>query len=259
MPRNNIKQNLDGPGAPTNLRTISTYATSTTIAWDAVAEATSYEVWLTNKTQTNAPPSKVPVTAGTTFIATNLVPANLYRVQVYSVLDAGETHLVSNSAVEKDTNTESIIIEDIVKSPAPDTLCPLVCSSLTVESPGTVRWSAYVSRDFHKIRIKDRSSGTVMAQAVLERDRTSGGILRIRSLTSLICDGVDMTIHPPSRAACPTGVPLVSWCGSFLQGTTTVGYRIEADIDKCVVLLISPASIASYIIEAERCTIMPKE
>ncbi len=260
MADNTFEQGRNTLAAPTNLRTTSIYATSTTVAWDAATEATSYEVWVTNTAEINPQPTKTPVAVGTTHTATNLLPDHPYRIQVYSVLDRDETHLLSTEAAEKNMTTEAIIIEDIVKSPAPGTICPLVCSPVTVEAPGIVRWSAFVvTRDFHKIKIKDRTSGTVLSQTVLERDRTSNGTLRIRNLIQLICNGVDMTIHPPSRAKCPAGVPPVSWCGSFPQGDTTPNYRIEANIDKCIVRLIAPANIANYIIEAERCTTMPKE
>ncbi len=242
------------PTAPTNIRTVTTYATSTTTAWDAASDATSYEVWMTDTGQTGAQPVKTPL-SGTTHTATNLLPNRAYHIQVYSVQNADGTPLLSTTAVEKNTTTESVIIEDVIQCPPPDemaAICPLVCTAATVESPNIVRWSAFSARDFHKIRILNLSR-SVRAQIVLERSLVSGKLC-IRNYADLICDNIQLAVNPPSSVNCPSGGPALSFCGTFTDSGTTIAYRVEADIDKCVVLILPPASQSSYVIQADRCT-----
>lgn len=251
-----LNQGSTNPAAPTNLRTLNLYATSTTIAWDAATDATSHEVWVTDLTQTGAQTQKIPVVAGTTYTAVALLPAHIYRLQVYSVLDQEGVRLLSTTAAEKNSTTAFVIIEDVVEQPPtgrPDTICPLTCSTMAVDSPGIVRWSAFTDRDYHKIRIRAKNGGTLLAQAVLERNRING-VLRFRNFTSLLCGNTSQTINPPASLGCATGVPALSCCGSFPHNGQQVAYRIEADIDKCVVQLLPPASMVNYTVEAERCT-----
>lgn len=259
MPENSFEKRLDAPATPANLRTTSVTATSITVAWNAVNEATSYEVWVTNTVEANAQPRKKLGVTATKFTAADLETGRQHRIQVYSVLDRNTTHLLSAAPAEKNTTTESVIVEDIVKMPADqDPICPLTCNPVIVESPGIVRWSAFVSRDFHKIRIKNRESGDKVAQILLERKRETTA-LHIINIKSLICEGEPLTMNAPSVQDCPAGTPPLSWCGSFPRIAPTVYYRIEADTDKCVVKILSPANIADYIIEADRCTTTPKE
>ncbi len=251
-----LNQGSVNPAAPTNLRTLSLYATSTTIAWDAATDATSHEVRVTDLTQIDGQTQAYAVASGTTYAAVNLLPAHAYRLQVYSVLDNEGTRLLSTTAAEKTSTTAFVIIEDVVEQPAPggpDTICPLTCTLVAVDSPGIVRWSAFTARDYYKVRIRATNGGTLLAQAVLERNRVNG-VLRFRNFTSLMCANTSQTVNPPAGVNCATGVPALSFCGSFPQNGQPVGYRIEADIDKCVVRLLAPASMANYIIEAERCT-----
>lgn len=254
-----LNQRSAAPAAPTNLRTLNLYATSITIAWDAAADATSYEVWVTDLTQTGAQTQKTLVLAGTTCTAVELLPAHIYRLQVYSVMDQAGARLLSTTAAEKNSTTAFVIIEDVVEQPAPgqpDTICPLTCGTMAVDSPGIVRWSAYAARDYHKIRIRAKNGGALLVQAVLERRRVNG-VLRFRNFTSLMCGNTAQTVNPPASVNCATGAPALSFCGSFPQNGQPVGYRIEADIDKCVVRLLAPASMTDYSIEAERCTPPP--
>ena len=244
---------LTAPDAPTNLRTVANYATSTLIAWEPALTATSYEVWVTDSA--GGAPTVKAVVKTTAHTISQLLPNHSYHIQVYSVLDTGDEHLMSPTAAEKNTSTDFIIVEDILDCPPHDELgsiCPLVCERATVETPNIVAWSAFSTRDFHKIRIKNQS-GTIMAQIVLERN-IIGGVLHVRNFEDLICDNTQLAVNPPDSSRCPSGMPPLSFCGSFPVGTSTVNYCVSADINQCVVAILSPASQSNYVIEAERCT-----
>lgn len=96
-------------------------------------------------------------------------------------------------AAERNSNTDSVIIVAVIECPPHDelsTICPLTCSSITVDTGNTLNWSTFTTRNYQKIRIYNQSR-TLLAQIVLERTMVSG-VLYVRNMANLICNNTQM-------------------------------------------------------------------